>query len=85
MANRFKDFRANRNKTVILTEEEIEQYSNTANNKGVDHSRIDWESPIARKTDAIDEKLNIEKERTILRAQQREEKTENAKGDSGND
>lgn len=85
MANRFKDFHANRNKTVVLTEEEIEQYSNTANNKGADHSRTDWKSPIARKIDEIDENLNIEKERTILRAQQREEKTENAKGELEND
>lgn len=85
MANRFKDFHANKNKTVILTEEEIAQYSNTVNNKGADHSRTDWESPIASHTEETDENINIQKERTILRAQQREEKTENAKGESEND
>lgn len=85
MANRFKDFHANRNKNVVLTEEEIEQYFNTVNNKGVDHSRTDWESPSARQADEVDGNLNIEKERTILRTQQREEKTKNAKGESEND
>lgn len=75
MANRFKDYREKlkSNKTVILSDDEVNLYSRTANNEGVSHERQDWTSIQPSQEDLVVE--NTEKERTILRNAEREQKT----------
>ena len=95
MANHFKDYRAQlkSNKTVVLSDDELMLYSRTANNEGVSHANVDWENCVVS-TDAnkhnemIDEDVqevpdNSDKEKTIIRNMEREQKTKetNAEGD----
>lgn len=89
MANRFKDYRAQlkSNKTVVLSDEELKLYLKTANNEGVSHANIDWGN------DAVDTKKyggetgedvsevpdNSDKEKTIIRNMEREQKIKEIK------
>lgn len=80
MANHFKDYHAkiNSNKTVILSDDELSLYSKTANNEGVSHEHSDWISSEVSLRDIADVDMNDEeKERTILRDKEREQKTKN--------
>lgn len=80
MANHFKDYRAkiNSNKTVILSDDELSLYSKTTNNEGVSHEHSDWISSDVGAHDVTDAYMNDEeKERTILRDKEREQKTKN--------
>ena len=74
MANRFKDYRAQlkSNKTVVLSDDEVSLYSKTSNNEGISHEHQDW-TPIRNSQEdvAIED---VEKERTILRNAEREQK-----------
>ena len=74
MANRFKDYRAQlkSNKTVVLSDDEVNLYSKTSNNEGISHEHQDW-IPIRNSQEdvAIED---VEKERTILRNAEREQK-----------
>ena len=74
MANRFKDYRAQlkSNKTVVLSDDELSLYSKTANNEGVSHEHQDW-IPIRDSQEDITTE-DVEKERTILRNAEREQK-----------
>ena len=74
MANRFKDYRAQlkSNKTVVLSDDELKIYSRTANNEGISHEHQDWMSIQTLQEDITIE--NVEKERTILRDAEREQK-----------
>ena len=74
MANRFKDYRAQlkSNKTVVLSDDELKIYSRTANNEGISHEHQDWIPIRASQEDVAIE--NVEKERTILRNAEREQK-----------
>lgn len=75
MANRFKDYRAQlkSNKTFVLSDDELNIYSRTANNEGVSHEHQDWTSIQPSQEDMMVE--NTEKERTVLRNAEREQKT----------
>lgn len=80
MANHFKDYHAkiNSNKTVILSDDELSLYSKTANNEGVSHEHSDWVSSEADLQDIAGVDTNVEeKERTILRDKEREQKAKN--------
>ena len=80
MANHFKDYHAkiNSNKTVILSEDELSLYSKTTNNEGASHEHSDWISSEIDTQDVADADMNDEeKERTILRDREREQKTKN--------
>lgn len=74
MANRFKDYRAQlkSNKTVVLSDDEVSLYSKTSNNEGTSHEYQDWIPIRASQEDVAIE--NAEKERTILRNAEREQK-----------
>ena len=74
MANRFKDYRAQlkSNKTVVLSDDEVSLYSKTSNNEGISHEHQDWIPIRASQEDITTE--NVEKERTILRNAEREQK-----------
>lgn len=74
MANHFKEYKAkiNSNKTVILSDDELTLYSKTTNNEGVSHEHSDWIS--VRATQENRDIENAEKERTILRNTEREQK-----------
>lgn len=74
MANRFKDYRAQlkSNKTVVLSDDEVSLYSKTSNNEGISHEHQDW-IPIRTSQEDITTE-NVEKERTILRNAEREQK-----------
>ena len=74
MANRFKDYRAQlkSNKTVVLSDDELSLYSKTANNEGISHANTDWMISAEKPNDvgfAVSEK-----EKTILRNTEREQK-----------
>ena len=74
MANRFKDYRAQlkSNKTVVLSNDEVSLYCKTSNNEGTSHEHQDWMSIQTSQEDITIE--NVEKERTILRDAEREQK-----------
>ena len=74
MANRFKDYRAQlkSNKTVVLSDDEVSLYSKTSNNEGISHEHQDW-IPIRDSQEDITTE-DVEKERTILRNAEREQK-----------
>ena len=74
MANRFKDYRAQlkSNKTVVLSDDEVSLYSKTSNNEGTSHEHQDWIPIRDSQEDVAIE--NAEKERTILRNAEREQK-----------
>ena len=74
MANRFKDYRAQlkRNKTVVLSDEQLSLYSKTANNEGVSHEHKDWDIVSEENLPEFDEK-----DRTIKRDLEREQKIKN--------
>ena len=87
MANRFKDYRAQlkSNKTVVLSDDELKLYSRTANNEGVSHANVDWGDCVVfidtnKRNEATDEDVpevpdNSDKEKTIIRNMEREQKT----------
>ena len=77
MANHFKDYHAkiNNNKTSVLSDDEIERYSRTSNNEGVSHEHINW--IITTKEILEDESICNDKERTIVRNTEREQKNKN--------
>lgn len=74
MANHFKDYHAkiNNNKTSVLSDDEIERYSKTSNNEGVSHEHTNWIIPT--KETLADESICNDKERTIVRNTEREQK-----------
>ena len=74
MSNRFKDYheKLKSNKTVILSDDEVSLYSKTSNNEGISHEHQDWMPIRTLQEDAAVE--NAEKERTILRNAEREQK-----------
>ena len=74
MANRFKDYRAqlNSNKTVVLSDDELNLYSKTANNEGISHEHKDWDIVPEETTPEFDEK-----NKTIQRNLEREQKIKN--------
>lgn len=74
MANRFKDYheKLKSNKTVILSDDEVNLYSKTSNNEGISHANADWMISTENPNDvgfAVSEK-----EKTILRNTEREQK-----------
>lgn len=77
MANHFKDYRAkiNNNKTSVLSDDEIERYSKTSNNEGVSHEHTNW--IITTKETLEDESICNDKERTVVRNTEREQKNKN--------
>ena len=91
MANRFKDYRAQlkSNKTVVLSDDELKLYSKTVNNEGVSHANIDWGDCVVfidtnKRNGVIDEDVpevpdNSDKEKTIIRNMEREQKTKETK------
>ena len=93
MANRFKDYRAQlkSNKTVVLSDDEVKLYSRTANNEGVSHANVDWENCVVstdanKHSEMIDEDVqevpdNSDKEKTIIRNMEREQKTKGTKAE----
>ena len=74
MANRFKDYRAQlkSNKTVVLSDDELNLYSKTANNEGVSHEHRDWDIASKEIVSEFDEK-----DKTIKRDLEREQKIRN--------
>ena len=74
MANRFKDYRAQlkSNKTVVLSDDELNLYSKTTNNEGVSHEHKDWDVVPKETIPEFDEK-----DRTIKRDLEREQKIKN--------
>ncbi len=91
MANRFKDYRAQlkSNKTVVLSDEELKLYLKTANNEGVSHANIDWRDDAmfidAKKyggetgEDVSEVPDDSDKEKTIIRNMEREQKAKEIK------
>ena len=91
MANRFKDYREKlkSNKTVILSDDEVNLYSKTSNNEGVSHANVDWGDCVVfiktnKRDEATDEDApelpdNSDKEKTIIRNMEREQKTKDTK------
>ena len=91
MANCFKDYRAQlkSNKTVVLSDDELRLYSRTANNEGVSHANVDWVNCVVsadtnKRNEMIDEDVpevpdNSDKEKTIIRNMEREQKTKETK------
>lgn len=79
MSNRFKNFRT-KNDKKDLTPEELEKYSNTVGNAGVDHSAIPWDTKQAKRTTSDNTEVddgatnNQEKMNTIQRDADRERK-----------
>ena len=93
MANRFKDYRAQlkSNKTVVLSDDELRLYSRTANNEGVSHANVDWGDCViftgtnkrneVADEDALEVPDNSDKEKTIIRNMEREQKTKETKAE----
>lgn len=89
MANRFKDYRAQlkSNKTVVLSDEELKLYLKTANNEGVSHANIDWGNDVVDTKkyggetgeDVSEIPDNSDKEKTIIRNMEREQKIKEIK------
>lgn len=89
MANRFKDYRAQlkSNKTVALSDEELKLYLKTANNEGVSHANIDWGNDVVDTKkyggetgeDVSEAPDNSDKEKTIIRNMEREQKIKEIK------
>lgn len=89
MANRFKDYRAQlkSNKTVVLSDEELKLYLKTANNEGVSHANIDWGDDVVDTKkyggetgeDVSEVPDNSDKEKTIIRNMEREQKIKEIK------
>lgn len=91
MANRFKDYRAQlkSNKTVVLSDDEVSLYSRTVNNEGVSHANTDWGDCVAfigtnKRNEVANEDVpevpdNSDKEKTIIRNMEREQKTKETK------
>ena len=89
MANRFKDYRAQlkSNKTVVLSDEELKLYLKTANNEGVSHANIDWGNDVVDTKkyggeigeDVSEVPDNSDKEKTIIRNMEREQKIKEIK------
>ena len=91
MANCFKDYRAQlkSNKTVVLSDDELKIYSRTANNEGVSHANVDWGDCVVfiganKRNEVTDEDgpevpYNSDKEKTIIRNMEREQKTKETK------
>ena len=91
MANRFKDYRAQlkSNKTVVLSDDEVSLYSRTVNNEGVSHANTDWGDCVAfigtnKRNEVANEDMpevpdNSDKEKTIIRNMEREQKTKETK------
>ena len=74
MANRFKDYREQlkSNKTVVLSDDELNLYSKTTNNEGVSHEHKDWDVVPKETIPEFDEK-----DKTIKRDLEREQKIKN--------
>ena len=74
MANRFKDYRAQlkSNKTVVLSDNELNLYSKTSNNEDVSHEHKDWDVVPKEIIPEFDEK-----NKTIKRDLEREQKIKN--------
>ena len=93
MANRFKDYRAQlkSNKTVVLSDDEVNLYSRTVNNEGVSHANVDWGDCVVftgtnKRNEVADEDVpevpdNSDKEKTIIRNMEREQKTKEIKAE----
>lgn len=89
MANRFKDYRAQlkSNKTVVLSDEELKLYLKTANNEGVSRANIDWGNDVVDTKkyggetgeDVSEVPDNSDKEKTIIRNMEREQKIKEIK------
>ena len=93
MANRFKDYRAQlkSNKTGVLSDDELRLYSRTVNNEGVSHANTDWGDCVVfigtnKHNEVADEDVpevpdNSDKEKTIIRNMEREQKTKETKAE----
>ena len=93
MANCFKDYRAQlkSNKTVVLSDDELKLYSKTVNNEGVSHANVDWGDCVVfidtnKRNKVADEDVpevpdNSDKEKTIIRNMEREQKTKETKAE----
>ena len=89
MAKRFKAYRAQlkSNKTVVLSDEELKLYLKTANNEGVSHANIDWGNDVVDTKkyggetgeDVSEVPDNSDKEKTIIRNMEREQKIKEIK------
>lgn len=79
MANHFKDYRAKINNTKEpVSDDELVKYLRTANNEGSSHDHADWKvagTDIATTTETDPD--SEDKERTILRNIEREQKAKN--------
>ena len=74
MANRFKDYREQlkSNKTVVLSDDELNLYSKTAKSEGGSHEHKDWDVVPKETIPKFDEK-----NKTIKRDLEREQKIKN--------
>lgn len=93
MANHFKDYQAKlkSNKTVVLSDDELKFYSRTTNNEGVSHANVDWVDCVVstdtnKRNEVTDEDVqevpdNSDKEKTIIRNMEREQKTKETKAE----
>ena len=90
MANRFKDYRAQlKSNKIVLSDDELNLYSKTVNNEGVSHANIDWGDCVVfidtnKRNEVADEDVpevpdNSDKEKTIIRNMEREQKTKETK------
>lgn len=79
MANHFKDYRAKiNNAKEPVSDDELVKYLRTANNEGVSHDHADWKTTeIDMATTAEINPEDEDKERTILRNIEREQKAKN--------
>lgn len=79
MANHFKNYRAKINNTKEpVSDDELVKYLRTANNEGSSHDHADWKTTAinVKESSEIDPD-NEDKERTILRNIEREQKAKN--------
>lgn len=79
MANHFKDYRAKINNAKDpVSDDELIKYLRTANNEGASHDHADWK--VSEVDATITAEINPDsedKERTILRNIEREQKAKN--------
>lgn len=76
MSNRFKDYheKLKSNKTVILSDDEMDIYSKTSGNMGVSHSHPEWDDQKASDEELDRDGFDSKKNKTILRNLERETK-----------
>lgn len=77
MANHFKEYKnnINRNKNTVLSEEEITLYGKTSGNAGISHPHPEWDVRKVPSEGSDRDEFDSEKNKTILRDRERENKS----------